>query len=247
MTNDAQRGQALIETIVFVPLFLVMLYAILYFGQIGVKQERVQTATRFGVNTLPGATLNIEDMYAAYNSYNTTTLTVPLPALTPVACPTSASTQTQLAFNQAQTVPTSAPTAQPYWQMSAPTITCKTTFLPVSNLPDMYDTGMSFVNGTENQITGSVTAAKYLTTFLPSSYAISGSYNGYVPVPLDVMIACTPYGGGGHGSTTGNGLATYVAQALGPGTSSTGAGAVPFYAGYDTTNYSGAQTICNVN
>lgn len=243
--HTAERGQALVETAIFIPIFLVLLYAILYFGQIGVKQVRVQTAIRYGVNTLPGSTIRIEQMYTAYKAFSAGTSNVPAPGLTPFPCPTSAATQTQLAFNQAQTLPTSAPSAQPYWQMSAPTITCTITFLPVSNVPDMYNTAMGFVNATSNKITGSVSAANYAVNFLPTNYTITGSYNGFLPITLDVMIACTPNGGGGHGTTIGPGMALALAQALGPGTDTKGRGVVPFYASYDSTGIVNGN-LCNV-
>jgi|GEM_PF-5915086 len=245
MNHEHQRGQAIVETAVFIPLFLVLLYAVLYFGQIGVKQVRVQTATRYGINTLPSSTFSIEQMYASYKNYSTTTYNVPDPSLTPAPCPSSAATQTQLAFNQAQTSPTSAPSAQPYWQMTAPTISCLITFLPVANVPDMYNTGMPILEETANQITGSVTAATYLNTFLPSSYQIKGLYNSYLPATINDTLACTPIGGGGHGTTTGDGLATSLAAALNPGTDTTGAGTVPFYGGYDSTNFVNANKVCN--
>src|ERR1700726_808472 len=60
MNHHVQRGQAIVETAIFIPLFLVLLYAVLYFGQVGVKQVRVQTAIRYGINTLPASTFKIE-------------------------------------------------------------------------------------------------------------------------------------------------------------------------------------------
>jgi len=245
MNLEYQRAQALVETAIFIPLFLVLLYAILYFGQVGVKQVRVQTATRYGISTLPSSTFSVEQMYVTYNNYNAVTDNVPDPQLTPAPCPSSANTQTQLAFNQAQTSPTSAPSAQPYWQMTAPTISCLITFLPVANLPDMYNTGMPILEETANQVTGSVTAATYLNTFLPSSYQIQGLYNSYLPATINDTLACTIKGGGGHGTTTGDGLATTLAAALNPGTSTTGNGTVPFYGGYDPTGYLNANKVCN--
>jgi len=240
-----QRGAALVETAIFIPLFLVVLYAILYFGQVGVKQVRVQTAIRYGINTMPQQSYNIQQMYASFKGYTSAANNVPMPGLTPYPCPTSLATQTQLAFNQAQTSPASAPSAQPYWQMTAPTITCNVTFLPVSNLPDMYNNGMPILEETSNKITGTVSAATYLNTFLPTSYSITGLYNGYLPATINDIIACTPIGGGGHGTTTGDGLATSLAAALNPGTDTQGRAVVPFYGGYDSTNFLNPDKACN--
>lgn len=245
MNYQSQRGAALVETAIFVPLFLVTLYAILYFGQVGVKQVRVQTAIRFGINTMPQQSYSIEQMYASFQNYSSGTSNVPTPGITPVPCPTSLATQTQLAFNQAQTTPTAAPSAQPYWQMTSPTITCSVTFLPVANLPDMYNNGMPILEETANSITGTVTAARYINTFLPSSYSVTGLYNGYLPATINDIIACTPIGGGGHGTTTGDGLATTLAAALNPGTDSLGRAVVPFYGSYDSTSFLNADKACN--
>jgi hypothetical protein len=241
--HEFQRAQAFTETLIFIPLFLVMLYAVLYFGQVGVKQERVQTAIRYGVNTLPVSNLQIEQVYQTFQNWDSTAGNVPMPGLTPVPCPTGAATQTQLAFNQAQTNPATAPSAQPYWQMSAPTISCNVTFLPVANVPDMYNTGMFILEETSNQITGSVAAQKPgLLNFLPGSYSVTGSYNGYLPASINDMIACTEWGSGGHGTTTGFGMAMALAQGLNPGTSTTGKSIEPFYGGYSPAK---GSALCN--
>lgn len=239
---DLQRGQALYETAIFIPLFLTLLYGILYFGQISVKQERVQTATRFGLSTLPSSDFTVESAYNTYTTYTSANKNVAMPALSPTPCPASATAQTSNAFNQAQTSPTSAPSAQPYWQMTSPTISCLITFLPVSKTNDMGNDGMSFINETNVRITGSVAASPYLTSFLPSSYAISGSFNDYLPATFDEQIACTMLGQFGGNI---NGFGMTLAQAFEPGTDITGQGQFPYYDGYNTFGYVNANKICN--
>ncbi len=230
---------------IFVPFFLLLLFAILYFGQVGVKQERAQHAIRYGIVTLPAGEFKIEQMYAAYQSYDPVLDNIPLPPLTPAPCPGSAVTQTQLAMNNAETVPTSAPSAQPYWSMPSPSVTCKITFLPVSNVPDMYNVAMSFINETQNNLSGTVPAPSYLVNLLPHSFSVTAQYAAYLPATLDEMLSCTIKGAGGHGTTSGDGMAYPIAEALGPGTDMTGQGALPYYAGYDPTGFSNANKLCN--
>ena len=242
---EAQRGQAVVETAVFLPFFLIVLFAILYFGIVGVKQERAQSAIHYGVATLPAQTIKIEQMYAAYNGFSGTTHNVPMPPLTPGPCPASAISQTQLAVNQAQTYPTSAPSAQPYWQMPSPTVTCLITFLPTSNVEDMYNVDVEALNETANQLTGTVPAPAYLTNLLPHSFPINAYYAAYLPLTLDEIIACTIFGGGGHGTTQGDGLADSVAGALGPSTNNQGQNNWPYYGGYNPQGFNGGGGVCN--
>ena len=59
------RGQALIETIVFLPVTMLVLFGIIYFGRLGVLSERAQSAVRYG--TL--VTYNAQ-IYSAADIYN---------------------------------------------------------------------------------------------------------------------------------------------------------------------------------
>ena len=45
--RSAQRGQALVESILFIPLFLFAVFALIFFGRLGVAAERAQTAVRY--------------------------------------------------------------------------------------------------------------------------------------------------------------------------------------------------------
>jgi Flp pilus assembly protein TadG len=251
-----QRGQALIETAIFMPLFLFLLFSVLYFGNVGVKQERMQGAVRYGITTDAAVNLKIEQLYAAYQTFpgplnspaNNNNVNEPL---SPGTCSSTQTSQTLAALNQAQTIPTAAPSTQPWWQVSSPTDTCGTIFLPTSNLPDMLNTPMSYVDETTNQLTAIDNAPNLMSTLLPKTYHMAGFYAGFQPASIQEMIGCMIEGSGGHGKAqTGPGMAMAIAEALGPSGLPTSkpntTNLPPYYNGYDTTNYTGdASKLCN--
>jgi hypothetical protein len=123
--KQQQRGQAFLETVAFLPLFILVLAAIIYFSQYGVMQERAYAAVRYAqlVSNNQGYTsaYSLESMYhelerEGNNSQN--------PASPQYTCTTSTQGDAQNALVQAQPVPvpdagsTAAPSASapPYFR-----------------------------------------------------------------------------------------------------------------------------------
>ncbi len=104
--GGARRGQALVETALFLPLMLTALFAIIYFGRYGVLGERAQSAIRYGsmISYAQGGVYSAANIYDAMSNGSQ----APLPCTSNVASDTAA------ALTQA--VPNTGPTAQPYWQ-----------------------------------------------------------------------------------------------------------------------------------
>src|ERR1700681_1086721 len=104
----AERGQALFETLIALPLMLVSLFAIIYFSRLGVVSERTQYAVRYGAEIADPADLFSEGYLALFNAQNGSIL-VPSP------CSQKTKDQTKLAITLAETGPSSLASAQQYW------------------------------------------------------------------------------------------------------------------------------------
>jgi hypothetical protein len=112
--------------------------------------------------------------------------------LVPGSCPALTIAQTQAAVDQAQTLPTSAPSAQPYWQIPAPTVNCQVFVLLAKKQNLNKGVLMAFVNETNKQLIGTAPVPAYflLKTLLPASYSINAFYGSYLPAGLDELTAC---------------------------------------------------------
>ena len=109
----AQRGQAMLETILFLPVALVVLFAILYFARFGVLEERAQSAVRYA------ALMSYESKtdYGAANIYDAVAPNRPAPS----ACSATVVTDTVNALDGKGP----SGSAQPFWKPDHPaTATC---------------------------------------------------------------------------------------------------------------------------
>ncbi|TAM56263.1 hypothetical protein EPN52_14190 [bacterium] len=104
--GGARRGQALVETALFLPLMLLALFSIVYFGRYGVLDERAQSAIRYGsmISYTQGGVYSAANIYAAmqYGPQG------------PLPCASNVANDTAAALTQA--LPNTGPTAQPYWR-----------------------------------------------------------------------------------------------------------------------------------
>ena len=72
MNMEGQRGQAITETAVFLPLFLLLLYGLIWLAQVSVLNERAQTAVRYsGLISNEASPFNGYSLYAIYNNVGT--------------------------------------------------------------------------------------------------------------------------------------------------------------------------------
>ena len=126
-----QRGQAFLETVAFLPLFILVLTAIIYFSQFGVLQERAYAAVRYAQlvtnNQGYASSYSLESMYHEIDREGNNTQNPPAPAWTCYSDANGSTTDNaQAALVQAQPVPnpnpgsTAAPAASapPYFRPS---------------------------------------------------------------------------------------------------------------------------------
>jgi hypothetical protein len=126
---DSQRGQALIETVICVPLFLFGLFGVIWAIQLGVQYERVEGAVRYA--GLVSETINPYTDYSLYSMYGQLSVTsiAPNPCATPIASALSYgapyTVTSPLASAASQTV-TASP---PFWDPSTtPSTSCSQNF-----------------------------------------------------------------------------------------------------------------------
>lgn len=107
------RGQALLETVIFLPVALIALFGIIYFSRYGVVSERAQSAVRYGALVSYGAA----PVYSASGIYDAIA-SGPVP---PAACPANVGSDTLKALSEQNG---GAPTPAPYWRPDSATATC---------------------------------------------------------------------------------------------------------------------------
>ncbi len=104
---SGQRGQALIESVVFLPLFLLVLFGIIWIVQISVLSERAQIAVRYsGLISNESSPYTAYSIYAVYNNIGTLTQVEPATCATP-------SSDAFLNNNSTGAFP--GPQAAPFW------------------------------------------------------------------------------------------------------------------------------------
>ncbi len=84
MSAHAQRGQALIESVVFLPLFLLVLFGIIWIVQISVINERAQISVRYsGLISNESNPYTDYSIYAVYNNVGALQQPIPTTCATP--------------------------------------------------------------------------------------------------------------------------------------------------------------------
>lgn len=72
--KEAQRGQTLVETALFMPIMLLLLFAVMYFSNLGTVYQRAQIAARYGAligfGGQNGATYSAAAIYASTETPN---------------------------------------------------------------------------------------------------------------------------------------------------------------------------------
>jgi Flp pilus assembly protein TadG len=185
------RGQALIETVLFVPIMLMLMFSVIYLSQIGVAQERAQSAVRYGTLVSAESGYSVEAFYGAFYSH----LPSPVPYTAPTSCPGTVAADIGSAINQAQALPTGAPTSfattQPYWTVASPSVGCTFGEAETSNgaMPGMT-TG--YVEVMKASISASRSAPGYVKTMFGSAFGIEGQMTVYLPLTIADLVYCSP-------------------------------------------------------
>jgi Flp pilus assembly protein TadG len=184
-----QRGQALIETVIFLPVALIALFGIMYFSRYGVLSERAQSAVRYG--TL--VSYRAAPVYSARGIYDAIA-TGPVP---PTACPASIGTDTKNALSEQNGA---GPTPSPYWRPDSATATCTQSTVSFAGAPTA---AFHIFTVTASTATATIAVPTALTGLLGANTSAVASF-GYVRSdPPSVIMYCIPA------------LGTSVAAALG--------------------------------
>lgn len=191
----AQRGQALVETAIFLPIALVLMFAVLYFARFGVLEERAQSAVRYG------ATVSYDGsaVYSAAQLYTTIAANAAPTGL----CPAAVSTDTLSTFNGSR----SGSLAQGFWKTdSTPAATCSVT---TTGFTASATDAFRYLSITNHQLTGTITLPSYLGGALNANGGISASL-GYVHTASPALIMyCTSHVGASVTAALGG---TYTAH-----------------------------------
>ncbi|TAM87091.1 hypothetical protein EPN42_12125 [bacterium] len=177
-----QRGQTLPETVLFLPILLLATFAVIYFSQLGVANERAQLGVRYGGLTSfvsqPTAYYSATDIYAFYES---------AAGLTAAPCPTAPPG----AYTDSAPFP--GPSSAPYWTPAqiqpAPTSNCS---LVVKNLGGASFLATHYFSATQVSTGATIAVPPYLQSLVGSTFGqVSASESFVHPAYPAVILACT--------------------------------------------------------
>jgi Flp pilus assembly protein TadG len=176
LVKHAQRGQALVETMVFLPVALVVLFAILYFARFGVLEERAQSAVRYA------ALMSYESPseYSAAGIYATVAANAPLAT----TCLPSVVTDTVTALSG--TGPSGS--AQPFWKPDHPATAVCT--VSTANFGGAVWAAYHYVTVTKHSVTASMDVPAYVTSVLGVTGTVTASLAYAHADPPSTIIYC---------------------------------------------------------
>jgi hypothetical protein len=185
------RGQALVESLIFIPIMLTLMFSVMYLSQVGVAQERAQTAVRYGSLVSSQSGYSVEAMYKAYYQGEPS----PTPYTAPTTCPGTEVVDVGNAINQAQSLPAGMPTgyatAQPFWKVSSPTVSCTVGEAETGNgaMPGLTN---GYVEVMKTNITGTGTAPGYIKAIYGATFGINAQMTVYLPLTISDLVYCSP-------------------------------------------------------
>jgi TadE-like protein len=203
------RGQALIETAVFLPMVLLLMTAVIYFSQYGVLQERAVQAVRYAALVSNGgsAAMGTANIFSLQQMYGELTRegqnsseSDPGYPLTGYACAgtgsSGADTAAALALNQQEPVPGGVGTAAPaptfFQPDTTPVGTCTATNLPVPN--GNVGLAASYLMVQTATISASMNAPSYIHRFLPNfptQQTVTATMGFTLPAAPGPMMYCS--------------------------------------------------------
>jgi hypothetical protein len=196
------RGQAYVETAIFLPLFLLILFGIIWIVQSSVVEERLQFAVRYS-----GLISNTASPYSAWSLYSLYENTL-YPGSTQ-ATRTCNAPQSGVLSNAS---PFPGPTSPPFFQPAAvPMATCNPTYFTDSSLADepvVY-----------NEMASSMSANAAVPSFLPlgaSSTTITAQETFLGAPDFKIMIKCYSSWATNIQNSLGNEVVGGVSTTAGP-------------------------------
>jgi hypothetical protein len=194
------KGQALIETAIFLPFVLMAMMAIIYFSQYGVLQERAVQAVRYAalVSNDPNNTFMLESMYGELAREGAAaSQSDPGYPSSGFACDSAGSgadLAAAAALYQQQTVPgalgTAAPAAPKYFQAdTTPVGSC--TPSKVFFLNGDLDLAASYMIVQAATISAKKTVPTILRGFIPAQQTVTATMTYTVPAAPAPMMYCS--------------------------------------------------------
>lgn len=166
--TSASRGQTLAESMLFIPIVLLLLFGTIYISQFAVTSERSQTAVRYGGNTsFSSASSQIFSVARVYDIIG---------GGSPLSCPTPPAG----IITGASPLP--GPASAPYWQPASVTTSCSMFTQPRAN--------GGFLAASREVATATVNVPSYISSIGHSVSA--GASEAYVhPADPGVIMTCS--------------------------------------------------------
>jgi hypothetical protein len=180
--RDAQRGQAIAETVVFLPMFLLSLFGIIWAVQAAVQYERIESAVRYA-----GLVSQHADPYSDYSLYSMytqlgSTLMPTVTCVTPLTTPLSDAAPTYSSIYL-------TPTSNPFWQPYAATPRCSSSGI-IGIEHGSALTQDVILSEQEPGMTSKINAPSYLTSALGTTTSMTAQTYFFRPVGVNVILAC---------------------------------------------------------
>ena len=178
MMRQRQRGQALIETVVFLPVALIAIFGVMYFSRYGVLSERAQSAVRYGALV----SYQAAPVYSARGIYDA----IATGPVAPTACPAAVGTDTVKAISEQNG---GGPTPSPYWRPDSATATCMQSTMSFAGAPTA---AFHIFTVTASTATATIAVPTVLSSVLGTNASAVASF-GYVRSdPPGVIMYCIP-------------------------------------------------------
>ena len=181
MTRRHPRGQALVETVIFLPVALIALFGIIFFSRYGVLAERAQSAVRYGALVSYGKApvYSAADIYAGIAAGGATRSP---------ACPANVQPDTVKALSEQNLA---GATPAPFWRPDSAVVTCTQSSLSFAGSASAASRVVVVTSVTAN---ATIAVPGYLTKLLGTS-AVATATLGYARSDSpDVIMYCTGSG-----------------------------------------------------
>jgi hypothetical protein len=181
VTSHARRGQALVETVVFLPVALIALFGIIFFSRYGVMTERAQSAVRYGALVAFGhqSTYSAANIYGAIAAGGISVNS---------ACPANVVPDTVNALSHQNAA---GPTPAPYWRPDSAAATCTQTAVAFAGPPWAAFHTLAITSQTA---TATLSVPAFLTKLLGTSAVTTASFGYIRSATPDVIMYCTGSG-----------------------------------------------------
>jgi hypothetical protein len=180
MTSHS-RGQALIESAIALPVFLLALFGVMWALQSGVLGERVELAARYG--GMVSAQSNPYDSYSVYAAYSAA-------GGTPITPPCNAPPAASIIANTSP-ITDPAPASQPFWQpvtgSVAATPTCGRTVSTASGL-----SAPKLLGHVQISVDAANAVPSFLQAFAGASTGWHASVNELQSPDMSTLVVCYP-------------------------------------------------------